>query len=140
MKNLLNACLFVAAFVGFTACEKENNETAEKLDGNWNIEVITKAAGPVDSNSMPQDVSLEACKVNRGECDGNWISNNGDEAPFHWTVSDEGEILSIIPIPDTPSNQATSDLAEYKGDYNIDQLTETKLVIKKAQVTIEFSK
>ena len=139
MRKILSVCLFATLFVGFTACEKENNETAEKLDGNWKIEKITKAAGPVDESSMPLDVSLEACKVNRGECDGNWVSNNGDEAPFHWTVADDGQILSIIPIPDLPSNQATSDLAEFKGDYDIVELTDVKLVIKRDQITIEFS-
>jgi hypothetical protein len=87
---------------------------------------------------MPQSVTLNACKVSKGDCIGEWVSQKGDKNNFFWTVSDKGETLSIIIDESQPSNQATSDLAEYKGDYAIQELTDIKLVIKKEQITIEF--
>ncbi|MFP5471714.1 MAG: hypothetical protein ACLGGV_08960 [Bacteroidia bacterium] len=140
MKTLKSTLLFISLglFV-FTSCKKKaNNETAEDLGGNWQIVTITKASGVVDPNSMPQSVTLNSCNVKKDDCMGEWVSQKGDKNNFFWTVSDKGETLSIIIDESQPSNQATSDLAEYKGDYTIQELTDVKLVIKKEQTTIEF--
>lgn len=129
-----------SALILLAGCRKKDNQTAEELGGNWQIVTITKAAGVVDPNSMPQSVSLNACNVKKDECIGEWVSQQGDKNNFFWTVNDKGETLSIIIDGSQPSNQATSDLAEYKGDYAIQELTDVKLLIKKEQITIEFKK
>jgi hypothetical protein len=142
MKTLTSKFMMIAlsAAVVFSSCRKQDNNTAEELDGNWNIVSITKASGVVDPNSMPQSVTLNSCNVKKDNCIGEWISRLGDKNNFFWTVADKGATLSIIIDASQPSNQATSDLAEYKGDYNIEELTDVKLVIKKEQIVFEFSK
>jgi hypothetical protein len=143
MKQLvLGLLLTLSAVTIFSACRKKDKDTAKELDGNRSIVSIMKAQGPVSSSAMPQSVTLMSCNVKKDNCNGEWISNNGSKNNFFWSVSDKGETLSIIVDPSQPANQATSDLADYQGDYNIEELTDVKLLIKhkEKQITIEFSK
>ncbi len=142
MKTLFSKLVIITLSVAviFSSCNKKNNSTAENLDGNWVIVSITKGSGPVDPNSMPQSIKLNSCNVDNGDCVGEWISQKGDKNNFFWTVSDKGKTLSIIVDASQPSNQATSDLAEYKGDYTIEELSSTKLLIKNDNITMEFEK
>lgn len=94
----------------------------------------------VDPNSIPQSVTLNSCNVKKDDCSGNWVSNNGSENNFFWTISDKGEKFTITTDSSQPANQATSDLADYKGDYDIIELTDVKFVVKKEQITIEFGR
>lgn len=136
------AVSLMALALMFTACnkEKQNNKTADKLEGDWQIESINKAQGPVDQSSMPQSVTLMTCDTKNDDCVGEWVSNKGDKNNFFWDVMEDGTIFTITIDPSQPSNQATSDLADYKGDYDILELTETKFEVKKDQITIEFGK
>jgi hypothetical protein len=141
MKKINNS-LLILALLSFTllGCHKKNNDTAENLDGKWEITKITKGNGVVDDNSMPKNVSLIACKVQNNDCTGLWVSNKGDANNFFWTVKEKGSEFVIMLADNQPSNQATSDLAEYKGVYDIMKLTDDKLVINKANITMEFKK
>lgn len=133
---LFAACLILA----FTSCRKKDNVVAEEIQGNWNIKDINKATGVVDPNSVPQSVTLNSCKVSKEDCIGEWVSNQGDKNNFFWTITDKGKTFTIIVDPAQPSNQATSDLANYQGEYNIEVLSETSFIVKKSEVTIEFAK
>lgn len=139
-KSIMLSALVLGMFLVIGCEKKKNNDTAEMLNGQWSIVQITKEEGVVDANSMPQNVTLNACKVSKEDCDGLWISNNGDEGTFSWSVSEKGEMLTIAPAVSGIANQATSDLAEYSGDYLIQELTDVKLLIQMNQITIEFGK
>jgi hypothetical protein len=141
MKTFKNSLLAVVlSSVAFFGCQKKDNDIAKDLDGQWEISKITKGTGVVDPNSMPQSVSLTSCKVQKDNCSGLWISNQGDKNDFFWTVTEKGTLLTIIIDATQPSNQATSDLAEYKGVYIINALTDTSLVITKDNIKMEFKK
>lgn len=135
--------LLIAAilFTAFSCEKRQNNKTAEKLDGGWEISRIMKADGEVDENSMPQGVTLSSCKVSDGPCDGLWISNNGDTGDFEWTVTEKGTIFTITPVVSSaPANQATSDLADYKGDYKINEVDNVQFIVQKGETILEFLK
>lgn len=135
--------LFLVAIIiasVFSSCRKKDNDAADQLEGDWQIVTIIKGNGVVDPNSMPQSVTLTACNVKKDECIGKWVSNKGDQNDFFWTITEKGTIFTITVDPAQPANQATSDLADYKGDYDIQELSETAFIVKKESVTIEFSK
>jgi hypothetical protein len=126
--------------VTLMACQKKNNEIAKDLNGQWEILKITKGSGVVDANSMPQSVSLTSCKVQKDNCSGLWVSNQGEQNNFFWTILEKGAVLAIISDDAQTSNQASSDLAEYKGEYNIVDLNDSLLVITKENIRMEFKK
>jgi hypothetical protein len=127
-------------FFTILSCQKKNNDTAKSLDGKWEITKITKGSGEVDENSMPQSVTLMSCKVRKSNCDGKWVSNNGDEETFFWTITDKGNFFTIFKDDSQSSNQANADLAQYKGVYDILELTDTYLAISKDNIKMEFKK
>lgn len=131
----------LALFSAF-ACEKrKNNNTAEQLDGGWEISRIVKADGELAESAMPQSVSLSACKVSDNPCDGLWTSNNGDQEAFEWTVKEKGTIFTIIRLePVGQANQATSDLADFQGDYDILELDDVQFIVQKGDTKLEFTK
>ncbi len=85
-------------------------------------------------------MTLTSCNVRKDNCGGEWVSNKGDVNNFFWTVSEKGELLSIIADASQPPNQATSDMSEYKGDYLINELSDVLLVISKENIKMEFAK
>lgn len=141
MKKIQFAFLAIVLLsVTLFACQKKNNDTAKSLDGQWEVTRITKGNGVVDENSMPQKITLMSCKVRKDDCSGIWVSNKGDVNNFFWTISDKGNMFSIIKDETQESNQASSDLAEYRGDYSIIELTDTQLIITKDNIKMEFKK
>ena len=138
----LKFLLLVPVFLFTVSCEKRvNNNTAESLDGGWEIVKVIKGDGEVDENSMPKGVSLTACKVSNDPCEGVWTSNNGDTKPFLWSIAEKGTIFNITPeATDGLANQATSDLADYKGDYTILELDDVKFIVQKGDTRLEFGK
>lgn len=137
--KLLTLLLGISGLL-LVSCQKKNKDAADTLGGSWNIVAITKASGPVDANAMPQGVILNSCNSAKDPCSGEWTSNNGDKGNFTWTITEKGEIFNITPNMGTIVNQATSDLADYQGDYDIIELTDTKFLVQKGETKLEFGR
>jgi hypothetical protein len=133
--------------LAFVACKKEGEEVAEKLEGTWEFERILKSGSEVDENSLPQDVTFDNCDITEDDvCSGKWVASNGDEASINWIVDEDGEMLSLELESASGgqgqggANEAVSDLAEYGGDWQIQEHSETKFVIDQEEKTIEWTK
>ncbi|MBA3900655.1 MAG: hypothetical protein H0X62_10680 [Bacteroidetes bacterium] len=141
MKSVIKSLFAIFLLsITFSACQKKNNDMAKSLDGQWEITKITKGNGVVDESSMPEKISLISCNVRKEDCSGVWVSKKGDLNNFFWTISEKGELLTIMTEDSQVFNQASSDLAEYKGIYVIVEIRDNKMVINRDNITMEFKK
>lgn len=135
--------LFITVLLGSTlSCEKRrNNNTAEQLDGSWEVQSVNNAEGEVDPSEAPQGVTLFACTVSDGPCEGVWIASNGDTRDFEWTVTERGNVFSILPLETSAiSNEADYDIEMYKGEYTINEIGVVQFIVQKGETELVLKK
>ncbi|MEX1001439.1 MAG: hypothetical protein WDZ35_04925 [Crocinitomicaceae bacterium] len=146
MRNYLLLPLMAFLLLSISSCKKEGQQIADEMEGEWIFIEITKDGSVVDENSMPSNVTFDNCDIKKDEtCFGVWTASNGDQINIKWTIDKKGNLMTledngVVSGGTGGANEATSDLAEYGGDWDIMEHSEITLLIQKDNKKIEFGR